>query len=116
MALLKPSVKRKLEKRDILGAAFDLFAREGETGFSIRKLGAEIGVDPMTVLHHFRSKDELLRAIADHAVQRVEVPVATSSWQNDLRAVAIPTARWHIAIRASSRSISAITPLAPPTT
>jgi AcrR family transcriptional regulator len=88
MALLKPSVKRKLEKRDILGAAFDLFAREGETGFSIRKLGAEIGVDPMTVLHHFRSKDELLRAIADHAVQRVEVPVATSSWQNDLRAVA----------------------------
>lgn len=42
----------------------------------------------MTVLHHFRSKDELLRALADHAVRGVEIPLATASWQNDLKAVA----------------------------
>jgi len=88
MAAPKSRARRGVEKHEILGAAFNLFADVGEAGFSIRKLGAVIGVDPMTVLHHFRSKDELLRAIADHAVRSVEVPVATASWQNDLRAVA----------------------------
>ena len=88
MAAPKSRARRGVEKHEILGAAFNLFADVGEAGFSIRKLGGVIGVDPMTVLHHFRSKDELLRAIADHAVRSVEVPVATASWQNDLRAVA----------------------------
>lgn len=88
MADLKPRVRRRIDKQAILEAAFDMFAEEGEAGFSIRKLAASIGVDPMTVLHHFGSKDELLRAIADHAVRGVEVPVATDSWQNDLKAVA----------------------------
>jgi AcrR family transcriptional regulator len=88
MAALKSRARRNIGKQDILEAAFDLFASEGDEGFSIRKLGAAIGVDPMTVLHHFGSKDELLRAIADRAVRSVEVPVATASWQNDLRAVA----------------------------
>jgi AcrR family transcriptional regulator len=88
MAAVKSRARRGVGKSEILEAAFNLFASEGETGFSVRKVGAAIGVDPMTVLHHFHSKDELIRAIADHAVQGVEMPVATASWQNDLRAVA----------------------------
>jgi AcrR family transcriptional regulator len=88
MAALKSRARRGVAKQDILEAAFSLFSDEGEGGFSIRKVGAMLGVDPMTVLHHFRSRDDLVRAIADHAVRSVEVPVATSSWQNDLRAVA----------------------------
>ena len=88
MADLRPKVRRRFDKQAILEAAFELFAEEGESGFSIRKLAASVGIDPMTVLHHFRSKDELLRALADHAVCGVEIPLATASWQNDLKAVA----------------------------
>jgi AcrR family transcriptional regulator len=88
MAVPKSRARRGVEKQDLLEAAFNLFSEEGESGFSIRKLGALVSVDPMTVLHHFGSKDELLRAIAEHAVQTVEMPTATASWQNDLRAVA----------------------------
>ena len=88
MAALKSRARRGVGKSDILAAAFTLFAAEGENGFSIRKLGATLGVDPMTVLHHFRSKDELLRAVADHAVRGVAIPPATANWQCDLRAVA----------------------------
>jgi AcrR family transcriptional regulator len=88
MADLRPRVRRRFDKQAILEAAFELFAEEGESGFSIRKLAASVGIDPMTVLHHFRSKDELLRALADHAVRGVEIPLATASWQNDLKAVA----------------------------
>src|SRR5690606_6791999 len=88
MAAPKSRARRGVEKQDLLEAAFNLFSEEGESGFSIRKRGAFASVDPRTVLHHFGSKDELLRAIAEHAVQTVERRPARASWQNDLRAVA----------------------------
>lgn len=72
----------------ILDAAFELLSADGEAGFSVRKLGARIGVDPMTVLHHFGSKDELLRRIADRALATVELPVPSENWRADLRQVA----------------------------
>jgi len=80
--------RRGLDKEAILDAAFTMLAREGEAGFSVRKLAAAIGVDPMTVLHHFRAKDDLLRAIADRALTTVELPSPSKSWKADLRRVA----------------------------
>jgi AcrR family transcriptional regulator len=85
---LRPRGPRKLGRDDILNAAFDMLSREGEAGFSVRKLGASIGVDPMTVLHHFKSKHELLRQIADRALGTVELPLPTADWRKDLRGVA----------------------------
>lgn len=66
-----------------------MLSREGEVGFSVRKLSVSIGVDPMTVLHHFGSKDELLRRIADRALATVELPVPSDNWRVDLRNVAV---------------------------
>ncbi|MBN9246874.1 MAG: TetR/AcrR family transcriptional regulator C-terminal domain-containing protein [Hyphomicrobium sp.] len=88
MTELKSRARRGVEKSEILDAAFTLFASVGEQGFSIRKLAAVVGVDPMTILHHFGSKEELLRAIADHALRGIEIPAATANWKNDLKAVA----------------------------
>jgi AcrR family transcriptional regulator len=42
----------------------------------------------MTVLHHFGSKDELLRRIADRALATVELPLPSADWRADLRNVA----------------------------
>jgi AcrR family transcriptional regulator len=72
-----------------LDAAFELLSAKGEAGFSVRKLGSRIGVDPMTILHHFGSKDELLRRIADRALATVELPVPSADWRADLRHVAV---------------------------
>lgn len=80
--------RRGLDKGAILDAAFAMLDAEGEVGFSVRKLGTEMGIDPMTVLHHFKSKDELLRRIADKALELVELPKPSGDWQEDLRAVA----------------------------
>ncbi|HXG78320.1 MAG TPA: TetR/AcrR family transcriptional regulator [Methyloceanibacter sp.] len=85
---IQPRGRRGLDKNVILEAAFDLLSREGEAGFSVRKLGSRIGVDPMTVLHHFGSKDELLRRIADRALATVELPLPSDDWRADLRHVA----------------------------
>ncbi|MET0408996.1 MAG: TetR/AcrR family transcriptional regulator [Hyphomicrobium sp.] len=80
--------RRGVEKSEILEAAFKLFASIGETAFSIRKLAAAVGVDPMTILHHFGSKNELMRAVADYGLRSVDMPAATSNWRSDLKAVA----------------------------
>ena len=83
-----PRGRRGLDRTDMLEAAFSLLAEEGEAGFSVRKLGAHIGVDPMTVLHHFGSKTELLRLIADRALTTVKLPAPSADWKSDLTKVA----------------------------
>jgi AcrR family transcriptional regulator len=84
----RPRGRRGLDRNVILEAAFDMLSREGEAGFSVRKLGLRIGVDPMTVLHHFGSKDELLRHIADRALASASLPLPSDDWRADLRKVA----------------------------
>jgi AcrR family transcriptional regulator len=84
----RPRGRRGLDKNVILDAAFDMLSRDGEAGFSVRKLGLRVGVDPMTVLHHFGSKDELLRHIADRALATVALPLPSADWRIDLRKVA----------------------------
>jgi AcrR family transcriptional regulator len=88
----KPKAKsrspRGLDRSALLGSAFELFASEGEAGFSVRKLGAVLDIDPMTVLHHFGSKEELLRQIADRSLTTLQLPPSTGDWQQDLRIVA----------------------------
>lgn len=88
MTTVKSRAKRGVEKQDLLRAAFDLYTREGEDGFSVRKLAGVCGVDPMTVLHHFGSKNELLRHVADHAVTTVSLPTPGDDWRRDLMGVA----------------------------
>ena len=84
----RPRGRRGLDKNAILDAAFDMLSRDGEACFSVRKLGSRIGIDPMTVLHHFGSKDELLRRIADRALASVEPPLPSANWRADLHHVA----------------------------
>jgi AcrR family transcriptional regulator len=84
----RPRGRRGLDKTAILEAAFEMLSQVGEVEFSVRKLGVGIGVDPMTVLHHFGSKDELLRRIADRALATVELPLPSADWRVDLRNVA----------------------------
>lgn len=84
----RPRGRRGLDKAEILASAVELLAEQGEIGFSVRKLGAKVGVDPMTVLHHFHSKEDLLRAIADRSLATVQFPLPTDDWQDDLRKVA----------------------------
>jgi AcrR family transcriptional regulator len=87
-AISRPRGPRGLDRNAILDAAFDMLSRGGELGFSVRKLGVQIGVDPMTVLHHFGSKDELLRRIADRALASVALPLPSGDWRAVLRHVA----------------------------
>jgi AcrR family transcriptional regulator len=58
----------------------------------VRRLGAELGVDPTAFYRHFRDKDDLVLACMDRAEQiafaALQDRTDLSSWQSKLRAVA----------------------------
>lgn len=63
---------RKLNKNELVLAAVNLIEEAGDHGFSLRKLGERVGCDPMAVLYHFKSKEGLLRAMADYLSGRIQ--------------------------------------------
>lgn len=88
MAPARARQKRGLDRQTIEEAAFAMIAEAGEAEFSLRKLAGRVGVDPMTILYHVKSKEELLRSVADRALATVPLPAPAADWRDDLRRVA----------------------------
>ncbi|WP_053240094.1 TetR/AcrR family transcriptional regulator [Pleomorphomonas koreensis] len=61
----------------ILDQAREAFAARGYDGASLRAIAGDAGVDPSTVLHFFRSKDELFRAVVQD-VAKVSAPLVAA--------------------------------------
>lgn len=84
MAQAPATRTRKLNKDELVIAAVTLMEEAGDSGFSLRKLGERVGCDPMAVLYHFKSKDGLLRAMADYLTGRIQAVDAGLSWTERL--------------------------------
>jgi AcrR family transcriptional regulator len=78
-----------LDPSVILEAAVALLEQEGEAGFSVRKLAACVGCDPMAVLYHFGNKDGLERAIAEWLAGQIALEEADAPWDARLMALAM---------------------------
>lgn len=63
-----------LSRERIVAAALDEIEASTLAGFSTRKLGQRLGVEAMSIYHHFPSKQHLLDTLVDHAVASVGVP------------------------------------------
>ncbi|MFF8387075.1 TetR/AcrR family transcriptional regulator [Streptomyces kanasensis] len=57
--------RRRWSTEEILDAAAVLLRTSDADSFSVRKLAAALGTDSSSLYRHFRSKTELLRAVAD---------------------------------------------------
>ncbi|MEU5879214.1 TetR/AcrR family transcriptional regulator [Spirillospora sp. NPDC047279] len=55
----------------VLAVALDLFARHGVNGTSLQMIADEIGVTKAAVYHQFHTKDEIVRAVAAPAFERL---------------------------------------------
>ncbi|GAB7040770.1 hypothetical protein JCM9533A_46200 [Catenuloplanes niger JCM 9533] len=61
---------------------------EGLAAITVRRLAQEHGVTPMALYRHFRDKDELIHALADHVLLNVAVPEPSDEpWHVQLRAL-----------------------------
>ncbi len=74
---------------DIVDRAIDLLDEVGLDGLSMRRLAAELGVQPSALYHHFAGKQELLGAVADEILARGRRPTEVMSWEDELRLVCV---------------------------
>ncbi len=57
----------------------------GVDRLSMRALAKELGVEAMSLYNHIRNKDDLLDAVVDTVVGRIDVPAIGGNWQDELR-------------------------------
>jgi AcrR family transcriptional regulator len=81
----------------IVDAACRIVERDGLAGLSMRKLGAELDVDPMAVYHHVADKRELLALVTARTIGELAPPDPTAPWDERVREWA--TSYWDVVAR-----------------
>jgi AcrR family transcriptional regulator len=94
VAPTKTGTRPSLTREGVADRALALADAEGLEAVTIRRLATELGVTPMALYWHFRTKEDLLAGLGDRVLDAVEVPAPTGHWSVDLRAalVALVTA------------------------
>jgi AcrR family transcriptional regulator len=70
--------RARLSKRVVVDRALKLADTEGLDALTIRKLAQDLGVTPMALYWHFRSKEDLLEGVAERIWSEIEVNVDPS--------------------------------------
>lgn len=90
----EPSLSRKtsrpepLSRNRIIAAALSLADREGGKAVTMRRLGAELHVEAMSLYHYVRDREDLLDGIAEAMVQTgIPMPVG-DRWEDVVAAFA----------------------------
>ena len=73
--------KAGLSREKVLAAALALVDREGITALSMRKLGAELGVEAMTLYYYVPNKDAVLDGLVNLVVARIRFTFAGPWWE-----------------------------------
>lgn len=74
-----------LSRQVVLEAALRVVDAEGLEALNMRRLGAELSVDPMSIYNHVRSKDALLDGIVDLLWEDIPAPPNDGDWVEQLR-------------------------------
>ncbi|MBA3463872.1 MAG: TetR/AcrR family transcriptional regulator C-terminal domain-containing protein [Deltaproteobacteria bacterium] len=77
--------KQPLSREIILDAAVALLDQEGMDALSMRKLGAALGVEAMSLYNHVESKAALLDGIHERILTSLDPPPASRNWQTFAR-------------------------------
>ena len=86
MSAAKTPQAPKLSKGAVVGRALELADTQGLETLTIRKLTADLGVTPMALYWHFRSKEELLAGLVERVWSEIDVDVDPSApWPAQLR-------------------------------
>jgi len=78
-----------LTRQRVFQAAVDLADRDGLGALTMRRLGAELGVEAMSLYKHVASKEEILDGIVELVVGEIEIPPDGAEWKEAMRRRAI---------------------------
>ena len=79
------SKREPLSRERILDAAVRFVDREGLEALSMRKLGAELDVEAMSLYNHVPGKDALLDGMVEVLLRELEVPSEKDDWETRVR-------------------------------
>jgi AcrR family transcriptional regulator len=79
-----PASRQPLTRDRILRAAVAVADREGLGALTMRRLGAELGVEAMSLYKHVAGKEAILDGVVELIVGEIEVPTGTR-WEDALR-------------------------------
>jgi TetR/AcrR family transcriptional regulator, tetracycline repressor protein len=79
----------RYHRRDVVERAIEVLDQYGLADLTMRRLGAELGVQPSALYHHFANKQSLLGAVADELLARGLRPPAEGPWDDQVRAVCL---------------------------
>ncbi|BCL31709.1 TetR family transcriptional regulator [Streptomyces aurantiacus] len=104
-AMARPR-KPLLSTDRIVGAARTLVDAEGLAALSTRRLAAELGVSGPSLYNHFRTKDQILEAVADSVSAQVDLSMFENGrdWRTALH-------DWAVSYRAALRDHPNIVPV-----
>ncbi|MET9516842.1 TetR/AcrR family transcriptional regulator C-terminal domain-containing protein [Streptomyces sp. NPDC002994] len=90
----------RLSRERVLATALDVVDRDGLSGLSMRKLGAELGVEAMALYRYAPSKDALLDGLVEEFYRELDqdlaagprtAPSPAQDWRAELHHVALTT-------------------------
>lgn len=83
------SGQEPLTRERILERALALVDQLGVEKFSMRRLAAELGVDPMSIYHHLPGKSAVIRGVTEQVFSTLKVPArGGTDWRAKIRSFA----------------------------
>jgi AcrR family transcriptional regulator len=83
------SARPGLDRERVLRAALALIDREGLEALTMRHLGAELGVEAMSIYNHVPDKEAILDGVCEIVLAEMPVPAGEGTWTERLRRGAI---------------------------
>ncbi|RKX76729.1 MAG: hypothetical protein DRP87_11070 [Spirochaetes bacterium] len=64
--------KAEVRRRQIVESCYRVIAEEGFEKATLKRIGKEMGVAPSLLMHYFKSKEDLILALVDYMVQKMD--------------------------------------------
>ncbi len=113
-----PSARVSLDRASIVEAALEHIEESGLTSLTMRRLGARLGVEAMSLYHHIPGKEDLLDAVVETLIARMHadtevIGTPTAGWQDFLQRLAHGVRRMALAHPKSFPLVASRPPDAP---
>lgn len=76
---------RKLTPEAVVSAALEVADHDGIDRLTMRSLARALGVEAMSLYHHFAGKEALLDAMVDRVYGEIDLPSPNGPWRAELR-------------------------------
>lgn len=86
---IMPESRPPLTKHRILEAAVEVADRRGLDAVTMRRLGAELGFEAMSLYKHVANKEEILDGMIELIVGDIEVPEPGADWREAMKRRAV---------------------------